>query len=144
MPGRQLTTYQAVISQSRAFRALRQFMAASLDRHNLTVTEWLIIGTVIDHGPEGARISDLATALGVELPVITNLVNKAVATGWVERVSDPNDKRSKRIVASKDGMLKACDIEGELRESTKSWITGVDKEDFDSYFTVVGAMSNKY
>jgi DNA-binding MarR family transcriptional regulator len=144
MPERQLTTYQAVISQSRAYRALREFMADYLKTHNLTVTEWLVIGCVIDHGHKGARISDLANVLGVELPVITNLVNKAVAAKWLERVVDPNDKRAKRVVISAQGAETACIIEGVLRKNTKNWINGVDRQDFNGYFAVVSAMSEKY
>lgn len=106
MPHRQLTTYQGVIAQARAFRALRAFMGESLQQHHLTITEWLMIGTVVDTSGKGIRISELAEILGVEMPVITNLVNRAEKTGWVTRLPDPNDKRAKLVFLQKKAAQK--------------------------------------
>lgn len=144
MPQRELTTYQAVIAQARAFRALKTHMATILSSHNLTMTEWLMIGSVIDCGTRGARVSEIAAMLGVELPVITNLVHKARKAGWVVSVADPDDKRSKRIVATEFAVDKAQGIECELREGTKKWISGLDRGQLTGYFAVVRALAEKY
>jgi DNA-binding MarR family transcriptional regulator len=143
MPQRQLTTYQAVISQARAFRNLRTFLVETLKEHDLTLTEWLMIGTVIDGGKEGVRVSDLADTLGVEMPVITNLANRAVATGWVTRVVDPNDRRAKLIRATREGGEKTCDIEGILRGETSTWLEDIDASMLKSYLTIVGLLATK-
>lgn len=143
MPYRQITTYQAVISQARAYRALRTFLSLVLAKHDLTMTEWLLLGTLVDEGRQGLRISDLANTLGVELPVVTNLTNKAVASGYVVRSVDPADKRAKRVVATKEFGEMACDIEGELRAETTIWLEGLDSETLKGYLTVVGALSDK-
>lgn len=142
MPYRHLTTYQAVIAQARAYRALRSFMVETLKKYDLTLTEWLMIGSVIDAGKEGARVSDLAETLGVEMPVITNLVNRAVQDGWVTRVTDSIDRRSKRISATRLGGEKACNIEGELRSETKGWLSNVDEDMVTGYLAVVAELSS--
>lgn len=143
MPYRQLTTYQAVITQARAYRTLRGFMVETLKKHDLTLTEWLMIGTVIDAGKDGARVSDLADTLGVEMPVVTNLANRAVLDGWVSRTTDPIDRRSKRIVATKVGGERACNIEGELRAETQGWLTEIDDEMLKGYLAVISELSSK-
>ncbi len=143
MPQRQLTTYQAVISQARAFRNLRSFLVETLKEHDLTLTEWLMIGSVIDGGKDGVRVSELADTLGVEMPVITNLTNRAVATGWVTRVVDPTDRRAKRIRATQEGGQKTCDIEGILREATATWLDDIDVTMLKDYLTIVGLLANK-
>ena len=143
MPHRQLTTYQGVIAQARAFRALRAFMSESLQRHHLTITEWLMIGTVVDTSGKGIRISELAEILGVEMPVITNLVNRAEKSGWVTRLPDPNDKRAKLVFSTKEGGIKACDIEGEIRSATTAWLDGLSPEELLVYLNVVGALAAK-
>lgn len=143
MPYRQLTTYQAVISQARAFRVLKNFMADNLKDYGLTMTEWLLIGKVIDSGKNGVRITELAETLGVELPVITNLVNKAEKDGWVKKVTDAQDKRAKLVKPTIEGGEKACDIEGDLRQATKSWLKDADPEMIKGYFVIVGALSQK-
>lgn len=143
MPHRQLTTYQAVISQARAFRTLRSFMVDTLKTYDLTLTEWLMIGTVIDKGKDGIRVSELADTLGVEMPVITNLVNRAEKTGWVVRSVDTVDRRAKRVTGTLNGGEKACDIEGDLRKATSAWLNDLDPAILEHYLTVVGALANK-
>lgn len=143
MPHRQLTTYQVVISQARAFRTLRGFLTEFLKQYNLTLTEWLMIGRVVDSLSDGVRISDLAIELGVEMPVITNLVNRAEKTGWVQRVVDVEDKRAKRIYATKEGGEKTCRIEGEIRQATAIWLGDIDATKLEAYLGVVGALAAK-
>ena len=144
MPQRKLTTYQAVISQARAFRVLRSFMTDVLQKYDITMTEWLMIGSALDKGAEGIRVSELAKTLGVEMPVITNLVHKAVAGGWVTSAIDTDDKRAKKIAVTEYCIEQACAIEGELLEGTKSWLDGVDKHMLKGYFEVVDALARKY
>lgn len=143
MPYRQLTTYQAVIAQARAYRTLRSFMVETLKKHDLTLTEWLMIGTIIDAGKVGVRVSDLAETLGVEMPVITNLTNRAVDGDWVTRTVDSIDRRSKRIVATNHGSERACVIEGELRHETSDWLKDLDPEMLKGYLFVVDELSSK-
>jgi len=143
MPHRQLTTYQAVILQARAYRTVRTFMVETLRNYGLTLTEWLMIGVVVDTNRDGARISDLAEVLGVELPVITNLVKRAELTGWVTRTTDTTDKRAKRIISTMEGREKACDIEGELQTATGTWLKDLDVSMLDGYLTTVGTLAVK-
>ena len=102
-----------------------------------------MIGTVIDTGKNGIRVSELADTLGVEMPVITNLVNRAEKTGWVVRSVDAIDRRAKRVTGTLIGGEKACDIEGDLRKATSAWLNDLDPLILGHYLTVVGALANK-
>lgn len=143
MQRRQITTYQTVITQTIAYRKVRSFMDITLHPYGLTITEWLIIGTTIDAGPAGIRISELAQTLGVEMPVITNLVHKASNAGWLRRIEDSQDKRAKRIVMTHKGLIKSCDIEGELLKTTKEWIKDIDIDSFKGYHKVIKLLAEK-
>lgn len=143
MPHRQITTYQTVIAQARAYRKVRSFMDKTLKPYNLTITEWLIIGTAIDAGPTGIRISDLAKTLGVEMPVITNLVHKATNTRWLRRIEDPEDKRARRVVMTHMGLEKACDIEGELKKATAPWLKGISADAIKGFYTVITELTDR-
>ena len=137
----QLTTNQAVIAQSRAFRALRTFMSTTLLRHNLTMTQWLMLGMIVDAKETGVRVSDLADVLGVEMPVVTNLVNRAEQAGQIRRVADDTDKRSRRIVVTPEFAECICAIEGELQHEAQQWMCGLSRQDMDGYFAIVEALS---
>lgn len=102
-----------------------------------------MIGFVVDTNRDGARISDLAEVLGVELPVITNLVNRAEATGWVTRTTDTADKRAKRIISTMEGREKACDIEGELQAATGTWLKDLDVSMLDGYMNIVSTLATR-
>lgn len=137
MPYRQITTYQTVIDQARAYRKVRSFMDKTLKPYDLTITEWLIIGTAIDAGPTGIRISEIAKALGVEMPVVTNLVHKATNTRWLRRIKDPEDKRARRVVMTHMGLEKACDIEGELKKATAPWLKDIPADSIKGFYDVI-------
>lgn len=137
----QLTTYQAVIAQSRAFRALRCFMSNTLLQHNLTMTQWLMLGMVVDSKESGIRVSDLADILGVEMPAVTNLVNRAEQAGQIKRVADHADKRSRRVVVTPEFAECICAIEGELQHEAQQWMCGLSRQDMDGYFAIVEALA---
>lgn len=142
MPHRQITTYQTVISQARAFRKVRKFMDLTLNPYNLTITEWLIIGSTIDAGPTGIRISDLAKTLGVEMPVVTNLVHKATNAQWLRRIEDPVDKRARRVVVTHAGLERAYGIEGDIKKATAPWLQGIEPEELKGFYRVIAVLAD--
>lgn len=141
MPHRQVTTYQTVILQARAFRKVRKFMVVALSPYNITITEWLIIGTTIDAGPTGIRISELAKTLDVEMPVVTNLVHKATNTHWLRRIEDPHDKRARRVVMTHAGLERACSIEGDIKKATSPWLSDIPASELTGFYRVIAALS---
>jgi DNA-binding MarR family transcriptional regulator len=132
-----------VIAQAKAYRKIRAFMDVTLRPYSLTITEWLIIGVAIDAGPNGIRISDIAKTLGVEMPVITNLVHKATQAGWLRRIEDSEDKRVRRVVMTHAGLEKACVIEGELKAATAPWLKNINKEAIMGYHEVINELAEK-
>jgi DNA-binding MarR family transcriptional regulator len=52
---------------------------------------------------DGIRLTDLAAKVGVTKQAVGQLVDDLVALGMVERVSDPDDNRAKRIRFSRRG-----------------------------------------
>src|SRR3954471_5849283 len=52
---------------------------------------------------EGIRLTDLAAKVGVTKQAVGQLVDDLAALGLVERVSDPDDSRAKRIRFSRRG-----------------------------------------
>ena len=80
------------------------------------------------HGPRGFEAlcgaanasarnqAELAKQLGVDRTVMVYLVDDLEAAGLVERVPDPNDRRSKLIRATEAGAIRLC----ELRRATEA------------------------
>ena len=51
----------------------------------------------------GARISDLSRGMRVTSPTVTQLVNSLESSGLVERTTDPQARRSIRVILTKKG-----------------------------------------
>jgi DNA-binding MarR family transcriptional regulator len=64
--------------------------------------------------------SELADALNVSRPNITNMINSLLEKGLVEQVEDPKDKRRKGLILSQQGqtLLDALQPHRELLNST--------------------------
>src|SRR6188508_1450889 len=70
-------------------------------------------------GFEGIRLTDLAAKVGVTKQAVGQLVDDLAALGMVERVSDPDDSRAKRIRFSRRGhaaLMHGLGVLGEVQE----------------------------
>ena len=65
---------------------------------------------------EGIRLTDLAVRVGVTKQAVGQLVDDLAALGMVERVSDPADKRAKRVRFSRRGHAALMQGLGILRD----------------------------
>jgi len=62
-------------------------------------------------------VSDLGTAIGVDQPRASRLVQQGVAHGFVRREADPDDARRTRIALTDEGRRMARGVRGERREA---------------------------
>ena len=60
--------------------------------------------------PTPRNQAELAKILGLDRTVMVYLVDDLEAAGLVERVPDPNDRRSKLIRATPAGVARLCDL----------------------------------
>lgn len=129
-----LTTYQAVVLQSRAHRAIKTNLSQALRAHGITMMQWSIVGLVADAGKEGARISDLAHALDTSLAFVTTSINVLEAKGYVSRTGHILDNRSKVVRLSEDFAPKVAIIESDLyKQLNERLYAGIKQRDLDAY-----------
>src|SRR5256884_302736 len=68
-------------------------------------------------GPDGARPSEIAVAMGVSRAAATTFVQRLEAKGLVETTPDPEDDRGVRVTLTRrglDGLLRASQLERRL------------------------------
>jgi DNA-binding MarR family transcriptional regulator len=72
-------------------------------------------------GPHGRRPSDVATGLGMSKQAVNYLLGSLERAGYVRRVDDPGDRRSRRVELTERGEVvrqtiraTVADIEAEL------------------------------
>lgn len=134
----ELKTYQVGVLQSAAARALKKHKDECLQPHGLSGMQWVIIGTVLDAGPKGTRITDLAKNLDVTMAFLTTTVNLLESRNILERIENRNDSRSRMVRVTKSFKPKCKKIEEDLRVKLRSSIYNkVSPEELRTYIKVL-------
>ena len=133
-----ITTYQAGVAQASMHRTLQKYCDEVLKRYGITKMHWLIVGSVLDAGDKGVRLTDLASKLGTTMAYITNAVNLLELKGMLVRTSSITDSRSKLISINKEFAPKCAEIEATLRDALRTSIyAAIDPEEFRIYMKVM-------
>ena len=82
-----------VYSASKVFQ--KAFDLELRNRSGITITQSKVIFSLYLHS--GLTQRELADKIGVESPTLVPIIDKMEEDGYVERRSDPNDRRIKRI-----------------------------------------------
>lgn len=138
-----ITTYQAGVIQASANRKLQKITDAILLQYGLTKMQWFIIGTVLDAGSKGIRLSELSERLGTTMSYLTNTVNVLESRGILGRKSHEEDTRSKIITVDASYVSKCNEIEKTLRDGMRGSIySQIDPADFKTYIKVMDELAS--
>jgi DNA-binding MarR family transcriptional regulator len=81
-------------------RLLRTEFDRRVRRLGITRAQWLVLTRL--HRRPGASHSELAEMMEVEKATAGRMIDRLVANGWVERRTEPNDRRVKRVYLTKE------------------------------------------
>ena len=118
---------EALAAMRAATHAFRVSMDRWLDRHGLSEGRMGVLWMLKRSGP--TSLSDLASALDVSPRNITGLVDHLERDGLVERVPDPEDRRSVRANLTEAGRTRIESIWKEGLEHQHEIANGLTKED---------------
>ncbi len=133
-----ITTYQAGVAQAAAHRSLQKYCDDVLAPYGITKMHWLMIGTIMDGGSKGVRISDLAVELGTTMGFLSNNLKVLEKQGIIKRVESGTDNRSRLVKVTAQFAAKCPKIEKALREGLRNTIYAeVNPDDFRTYIKVL-------
>ncbi len=139
---RKITTYQSGVVQSAAYRNLNKHFTVLLKEHDLTCMQWFVVGTILDAGPEGIKLTELAKKLQTGLPFTTNVLNLLESKNMVERQDDPKDCRVKYVSIIPSFVADCQLIEQQLRAKLrKSLYKNISREELTTYIKVLHKLS---
>jgi MarR family transcriptional regulator, transcriptional regulator for hemolysin len=81
-------------------RLLRTEFDRRVRRLGITRAQWLVLTRL--HRHPGASLSELAERMEVEKATAGRMIDRLVANGWVERRTQPDDRRVKRVYLTKE------------------------------------------
>ena len=111
-----ITTYQSGVTQAIAYRIVKRHTAHALRDFNLSCMQWFIVGTVLDAGKEGIRLSDLARKLDTTLAYMTTTINLLESRKILDKRAHQYDARTK-LISVNPSYIKTC---GEIESHVKN------------------------
>lgn len=137
-----ITTYQSGVVQSAAYRNLNRHFSELLKEYDLTCMQWFVIGTILDAGPDGIRLTDLARKLQTGLPFITNIINLLESKNMVERKENETDSRVRCVSIMPEFVAECYEIEKRLRvKLRKSIYQNITPAELKTYIKVLYQLS---
>lgn len=129
--------YEACLLHSRADRALRVMVSRQLERFDLTMMEWLLMG-VVNYGPgEGLTMSSVASTLDVTLPQVTALTASLIKAKLLKQKVSRQDRRSRRLFTTPACKRLLDEIEAAIKGAMQEWVSDIPREQLDTYFETV-------
>ncbi len=120
------------------FRAI--LFDALLKPHDMTMSQgWVLVHLVRENG---LRQSDLADRMDIATVTVSKLIDRLEARGYVERRSDPDDRRSNRIYATPQakGVVKV--MTKTIFEVDEMASRGIPEEDLQTALSVLRQMKD--
>lgn len=133
-----ITTYQSGVVQASAHRIVQKHTATALSRYRLTSMQWFTIGTILDTGDQGIRLSDLARSLDTTLTYITNTINLLESRKIVIKKSDAKDARIKWVTINPKYRDTCEEIEQFVRSELRALLySEIKPQELTTYINVL-------
>ncbi len=121
-----ISTATSGILFTKAHKIARNRACAVLAKHELNPTYWFILAAALE-SPEGIRLSNVATLLGVKAPLITTQAGDLISRGLIRRIAHHTDGRAKLLVITAQGKQLAATIEQELSAAISVLMAGLSQ-----------------
>lgn len=120
----------------KANRILRGEVYSCLEKYDLTVTAWSLLGIVATER-DGTRLAEAAKRLGVKAPLITVMADDFIERKFINRIPHHTDGRAKLLVITPAGKRFVSRVEDELHKTLVKLLNGADDQDLAGYQKVL-------
>ncbi len=132
---------QAAILQAKAHRLLRQDVSELLEPFSISMIEWALLEMLVKS--DKPHLSEMAKEIGVEAPMITNLLNTLEKKGLITRTMSESDKRQKMLALTEAGTTLLHSTEKHLHEKLKEYFSEVTMSEMAAYLKVLQVIITK-
>ena len=103
------------------WEAVRRRMLERLREHGFDDVDAAHLNVFLYPGPQGTRPSELAARLRISKQALNYLLGQLERLGYLERRTDPDDTRSKRIALTPRGALAGQTLRDAASEIADDW-----------------------
>jgi MarR family transcriptional regulator, transcriptional regulator for hemolysin len=117
-------------------RLWRSAMDRRLKPLGLSEAKWRAV-LHLARGPANMNQRELADRLGIEAPTLARLLDRLAADGWIERRTDPADRRARSIflLPKASGLIRQ--IDRAIHEMRAEVLKGVQEKDIRASLKVL-------
>jgi DNA-binding MarR family transcriptional regulator len=132
---------QGVIrSVERANQRVRRYLAAHLDRLDITEIEAHLLARLSAKGP--SSVAELQRAFGLRPSTLTNALNRLERRELLVREPDPLDRRTFTLRLTADGRRAARRVIALVDSLEARLATKVSEKELESFLAVIAALEN--
>lgn len=134
-----LTMYEACLLHSRAERVLKSLVSRQLEEWGITRMEWLLLATVSTPSkkPDGHTMGEVAEQLDIRLSQLTQLSTSMNREGLLSQTVASMDRRTKYLRITPRGKKFLNDIERDMRDTMRTWLSKIPRERLQQYMETV-------
>lgn len=107
-----------------------------------TLAQAKVMGTILWGPDEGCSIKEIAEKLRITSGAVSQIVDKVVHEGLVERIADSNDRRSVKITLSAEGRALHERLNQYFEQATGELMAGIPEEKIAVFNEVLTQMIN--
>ncbi len=117
--------------------------ALALSELGITTQQWSVLGALSRPKVEsGMSVNDMCSYLRVSRQNLSVMLNRLEAAGYVERLQDKVDQRSKRITLTENGRKILNDINRIMQEFLGKSVEGLSRDDQISFIHYLTRVRN--
>lgn len=116
---------------------IRARMLAALHEHGFTEVIPAHMVVLRYPGPDNLRPVELAAQTGMSKQALNYLLGQLEEAGYLERVEDPGDRRSKRVRLAERGYAAAEVMRAAVTEVEAEFAQACGEEDLDALLTLL-------
>lgn len=128
-PGMDVSAVETFLTLLRVASDLFRGLDACLERHGLQQGRWWVLVLLMRREDRTAAPSELAEQAGVTRATMTGLVDSLQRAGLVERIPDPEDRRSVRIRMTAAGQERMDAVMPDYYERVAALFADIDPEE---------------
>lgn len=121
----------------RADMSARCSFSNKLNEMDITPGQFLVIKEICSYQKEtkepGLAPACIARRLGYDRPTVSGILDRLEAQGWTKRLTNPQDKRSFLICATRKAIEKLKELENICVENGNTILKGFTKEETEAF-----------
>ena len=106
-----------------------QTMTEALNKMNLTASQGRLMAFLAHRGEQPTYAKDVEAEFHLSHPTVSGLLSRLEQKDFLELKTDPNDRRSKRIVISEKGLACHERMHAAIKENESRIVQGFTEEE---------------